>query len=410
MLFLRKFAAACLMLVGCVAIAQESGTPSAETSESSEDPYFALRRSKDRMRQLTAERYLNLVKLQDWTDSTGKFHTTARYVDHDPELKWVKLEAASGRGKDRVVHQKQIPFDRLSKQCQSRVRQISRLKPKMDELVLAEAKAQEDEDKGEGGRRDELEESPEGDDVEARDARRGYRSEIENELDQEVVGDSSRELTRESGREEIAMRPESFGRSALEPGESPVDRTQWRENPLAFQQNITLVPGPDGAPEVDWGELHEVRALSEALKSISAPASVGRESSGGSQRVADTAAEVGEITWEAPFMGLSTGLLGSKPSFAVPPLAPPVSLQFVLADPDHREDWSKLQPGQLVRFHGQLKMTGPYAIVVWVRMSDETAAEVAAQSPDTPSESRSPVERPNGRPGDAFIPTDDNPR
>src|SRR5690606_28054691 len=117
--------------VGSISHGQDMGATAADSATEEQSRYSVLRRSKDRARQLAGERYYNLVKLQPWTDATGKFRTTARYVEHDPDLNWVKLEAARGRGQDRAVKLIQVPVEKLSTQCQSRVRQIARLQPKL---------------------------------------------------------------------------------------------------------------------------------------------------------------------------------------------------------------------------------------------------------------------------------------
>ena len=41
--------------------------------------------------------HVALAKLQEWSDASGKSKVMARYVEHDPDLKWVKLEAVRDR-------------------------------------------------------------------------------------------------------------------------------------------------------------------------------------------------------------------------------------------------------------------------------------------------------------------------
>ena len=126
------------LAVSGTAHAQEepaSGEPTAEK----EKTYFDLRRSKNRTSSLIAERYFALVRLQEWSDATGKAKVTAKYLEHDPDMEWVKLQMVRGRGADRVVQEKTVPIAKLSKTCQSRVRQIAMLQKKLDELLVAES-------------------------------------------------------------------------------------------------------------------------------------------------------------------------------------------------------------------------------------------------------------------------------
>ena len=78
------------------------GAPGAAPVSESEKKYVEMSHSKDRVLKATAERYLNLVKFQEWGGASGKTQM-AKYVSHDPDLKQVKLSVAKGTGKDRVV-------------------------------------------------------------------------------------------------------------------------------------------------------------------------------------------------------------------------------------------------------------------------------------------------------------------
>ena len=121
-----------------------SAAPAAvEVVTDAERSYRALRATDDRQRQLLAERWHGLVRLQEWTDDTGQFTTTAKYVAHDPNLSWVKLRVIQGTGAKRVVRDLQVPLDRLSKVGQSRVRQIAFLESRIADAVAAEQAAQE---------------------------------------------------------------------------------------------------------------------------------------------------------------------------------------------------------------------------------------------------------------------------
>lgn len=89
---------------------------------------------KDRSVKSLAERYVVLVKVQEWSDLNGKFKTVAHYVKHASDLSTVTIETFKGRGADRQTKEVTVPVDKLSKNCQSRVKQIDTLQKKIKEL------------------------------------------------------------------------------------------------------------------------------------------------------------------------------------------------------------------------------------------------------------------------------------
>src|SRR3954462_12105094 len=90
------------------------GAPGAPGATGPENKYVELSHSKDRVIKATAERYLNLVKFQEWGGASGKSQM-AKYVSHDSDLKRVKLSVAKGSGKDRVVKEFDVEVDKLNK-------------------------------------------------------------------------------------------------------------------------------------------------------------------------------------------------------------------------------------------------------------------------------------------------------
>lgn len=113
--------------------------------------YREARRSDDRTTQLLADRWNNLVKLQTWTDTTGQFDVTAKYVEHDPKMKWVKLRAVKESDGKRVVKDLTVPLEKLDKTGQVRVRQIAFVRPKLEEAMAAAAQTDEQEGSKERG-------------------------------------------------------------------------------------------------------------------------------------------------------------------------------------------------------------------------------------------------------------------
>lgn len=102
------------------------------------DPlYWKLTKVKDRSIKATAERYVGLVRPQEWSDASGKFKTLARYVKHDASLASVTIEIIRGRGAEQTKEEKTVPVDKLSKQCQTRVRQIDATQKSLKEWAAA---------------------------------------------------------------------------------------------------------------------------------------------------------------------------------------------------------------------------------------------------------------------------------
>src|SRR3954471_4642111 len=86
--------------------------PGAPGASEPENKYVELSHSKDRVIQATAERYLNLVKFQEWGPATGK-PVVAKYISHDPDLTKVKLSVSRGTGKDRVLKEFDVEVAKL---------------------------------------------------------------------------------------------------------------------------------------------------------------------------------------------------------------------------------------------------------------------------------------------------------
>jgi hypothetical protein len=126
-----------------------------EQATDAERSWRDLRDSRDVRTKLLAERWYSVVRTQDWTNDTGQFKTSAKYVEHDPNLGWVKLRMVQGTGRDRVVKDVTIPLSKLSKTCQSRVRQINTLTERVDVAKVEEekrlAEAKKDAPAGEAG-------------------------------------------------------------------------------------------------------------------------------------------------------------------------------------------------------------------------------------------------------------------
>lgn len=121
-----------------------------ELTTDAERDWKAVRSSDDVRTKIMAERWFNAIRQQEWSDASGKFRVSAKYVDHDPNLKWVKLRTIRGTGKERQVKDVKIPLEKLSKSCQARVRTISVLAEKIAEAKEEEAKKETEEEAGAG--------------------------------------------------------------------------------------------------------------------------------------------------------------------------------------------------------------------------------------------------------------------
>lgn len=126
-----------LLLAVCIARAQEgTGTEKVTPPPPGVEKYYwDLAKSNDRVLRSMAERYVGLVKTQEWSDLSGKNKTIAHYVKHDPQLTTVTIRIMRGRGTERTSEDKAVQVDKLSKSCQSRVRQIDIAQKKIKELA-----------------------------------------------------------------------------------------------------------------------------------------------------------------------------------------------------------------------------------------------------------------------------------
>ena len=142
MIFRWQFLATLMLLslVVCTARAQERGGVPGTDAKDTPPPgvdkfYFDLSKSKDRATKSLAERYINMLKVQEWSDQSGNFRTVARYMKHAPDLTTVTIEIVKGRGAEQKSEPKTVPVDKLSKACQSRVRQIDAIQKRLQELA-----------------------------------------------------------------------------------------------------------------------------------------------------------------------------------------------------------------------------------------------------------------------------------
>jgi hypothetical protein len=101
---------------------------------SAEKKYYELTKSKDPKTKGFADRYMNLLKFQEWGTASGK-SVMAKYISHDANMSKVKLAVNRGTGKERVLKEYDVDVTALNKVCQSRIKQIDVLQKKLDEMA-----------------------------------------------------------------------------------------------------------------------------------------------------------------------------------------------------------------------------------------------------------------------------------
>lgn len=365
------------LTIGGAVVGQEP-QPAAEASLE-EPTYFDLRRSKDRLTQQLAERYFNLVKLQEWSSASGT-KINAKYVSHDPALKWVKLARVTGSGKDRVTKELSVDISKLSKTCQSRVKQIATLQKKLDELAAAETTAEPGQ--AEAGR------LPEGDIGAPMVDERGVEPSARRPVDAysapaERGASSERPRSLSETPATVADDPDPLGFGEIPPSAAPVvagpsvfisagpalgaigaedgaHPKEWATNYDAFRANFTVTADERGETRVDFGQLV---GLARAAEFDSA-----RSGEAGAEAGAPPKQSIG-VVWEGPFQEIRPTEGGTVIAFDLPELPAPLQLEFRLdldkeTDRSTREKWSTFSPGDRLRFRGRLEMAGPTSIVV----------------------------------------------
>lgn len=385
-----------------------------ELTTSAERDWKAIRNSDDVRTKLMAERWYNAVRQQEWSDASGKFKVSAKYLEHDPNLAWVKLRVIRGTGKERVVKDVQISLDKLSKSCQARVRTISVLAEKVAEAKEEEAKkVSEEEENGDaaggrdGGTRGErsLEQG------EIPEDPRGERGEGRGEFDAGLAGMDPREVVAQSepspgdrGRGGGFEQPPVVTNDgpplpALVPGLPSADAATtpsaaapiaevlavedagddaWRTNYEAFRANIKVQQSGREIYLFEWGPMTAFQVAYETNKRWEEYGSVGPEALA---EISASLAAIGEVQWETtlqqdpPQDGDWTAALG------LPPLPAPWEFSYVLDTKNDPGPWQQLKVGDHVRFTGRFEaFDETYGIVVAIRFPADQA-ETAAAAP-----------------------------
>jgi hypothetical protein len=399
-----------------VAAASSPSVRAQELTTDAERSWRELRGSEDVKRKLLAERWYSAVRQQDWSDATGKFKTSAKYVAHDPQLAWVKLRVIQGAGEKRIVKDVQIPLEKLSIACQARVRQIAKLSDKMTEAIEAEKKAAEDEEAGgerSAGGRGEIASDPRG---EMAADPRGGRGEMEGGLagmDAEQVTAERRSPPGRGGREVIGAEeppvtndgpplpavmprlPQAAAAADARPAvtaagapaetavtESAPAEEAWRTSYDTFLSNIKFLRTRNGI-DFDWGELQALKAAYDHLVQLKMSGVV---EEAGLAEVNQKLADAGEVHWEGTLTSTGDESGDWTAALGLPPLPSPLRIRFILDPEADASPWQNLAAGERVRFIGRFQtLDEETCFTVAVRLAGDPRGRGAAAPEPAPA-------------------------
>ncbi len=361
--------------------------------------YFELSKSKDNSTHITAERYIALVKVQEWSDLTGKYKPIAHYVRHAPDLSTVTIAIMKGSGADRSSDEKTVPVDKLSKTCQARVKQIDLLQKKLKEMA---SKA------GPNGTPGMPMTDDHGADPSAKGpeagsgAAPGPAAPDPSASEPDPLGFSEVQLAPPAGPGSIpsGAPPGTNGPATPGPGPGQIPASpppgangsaaplnggtgkSWQQDFEAFRQEFKVYaigPGAPPAPadrklvrawegtpgkhtaewDVDFGELDDLREMSDAMAIMNEASRETLSRPENQKKLAAAkaaAAQIGEVTWEATFRRFNGP---SQPiELTYGELPKPMQMMTVM-DPHGStpEQWSSFARGDRLRFKGRLSMS-----------------------------------------------------
>jgi hypothetical protein len=407
---LALFALLLVVMGTSIACAQEPPAPA--TDAPAEPPtYLEMRRSKDLRTRTTAERYLSLVKTQEWASDKGT-KILAKYVSHTDDLSSVTLSVVRGSGAARTVKEVTVPTNRLDRRGQTRVKQIAIMKKLLDEMAAAAAAGPADPNQPGG---DTMADAgmPMMDERGVEPRRRPIRQPapprpVPPELETPPPAPASAPATVEPpipddsgddplGFGELPSNPQPASSEAMvapqfpvaaappaaaPPGAAPpgaafpelgrerpaaTDRIAWRTDYEAFRANIQVDSTLD-IPQVKTGAIKELEAALEEVKKEEADGDVGEEEL--AERARKFAA-VGEFRWEATLTNASVSEDDWTAQLDLPPLPEPLSLNLFLSK-ENPGNWQRFKAGDRVRFIGRFVDYDPAVgdLVVEIRVID----------------------------------------
>jgi hypothetical protein len=353
-------------VAGVLAIYAWNGASAAEPT-AAEQQYEQLKEAEKHADKLLAERWHKLVRQRQWVDSTGKHKTFARYVDHDPNLQWVKLLVLVNKDGEQTYKEGTIPLARLSKSDQALVKRIGIVR-KQVETALADAPAggyaTGESLGGEGDPRGEL----------------AAAGELRGEMPAELQGEIPPPGLEATGP---PMSPPSLPFSLPSISATPAAEP-WRTDFMAFAANFAPSRGEEGPSTAGWGELHALKAVHDQermlamFKQIPAaqqPPYAVRYQQGFAYGWARSG--LGEVNWTASLDGSDAAAVattGLKHDLQLPA---PYTLVLV-PDPEYAGEASRFVAGQPVQFIGRFAELGgfgdPPQVKLFVRLPGDQRA------------------------------------
>jgi hypothetical protein len=148
-----------------------------------------------------------------------------------------------------------------------------------------------------------------------------------------------------------------------------IDRKQWRTNFAAFAANISVAADPTGKPQVDWGELRELREINDIVVSQRSPEPPARSPE--AESPAAISERLGDMHWRIVVDKIEEAPGGLViPSFHPVDLPKPVELRLALDDTEDVRKWTGIRPGAMVDVTARLSITEPYKVTAKVKLAD----------------------------------------
>jgi hypothetical protein len=401
-----------LLLVSATSVVRAADAPPS-TATDAEKSYLAVRNSKDPKTQLLAERWYKLIELREWSDASGKFKASAKYVEQDEKRGTVKLRVVKGTGKDQVVTDKTVVVDKLSKECQSRVKQIAFLTDKVDEAGKAEAEkatkpkegadammgppAPQAERSAHSPRESHSRPSPKDRKVEANgDVTPKADPAGETQAPQTAAaadaaspasaaipplpgvtgpGADAREIvppTAAASPSATVSRPHG-NPDAVQPANLP-DQAPWRTSFDAFRRNLTPTRTENGW-QLNWGELEGLKQAYDQATAVATDAR-GRDLTSATGSLDS----LGEFTWEGALTQQPDEQTDWSKALGLT-LPEPFRLICQLDSERGPGNWRRFFPGDQVKFIGRfVGFEGDGGIRIAIRFPDDVLAEPPARA------------------------------
>ena len=355
-------------------------TDQAEQREELSEPERMLRHleeSEKKADQTLARQWQGLIRQRQWVDVSGKHKVFAKYLAHDPEMKWMELLTVSRRGDKTETRRVKVAIDKFGKTERSLIKRIALIRPRVEAATADTAS-------------DDRFDSRSPDRTEDRAAERFDRREQVGEQFEAAYARESRSRVESAETFDARQPVEQRGLYESQPGtslpgtslrgtslratslrattprsvnfdpEQPnlIDSAPWRLSFDVFRQNLSARRSGDGRWRLSWGELTGLQnAFAAALEAERAREGLlrGELSRPEAVQLADLAdaalVELGEVVWETT---LPTPVYGprARSDYGLAALPEPFRLVLRTEEQDGG-DYAELQVGQQVQFIGR---------------------------------------------------------